>query len=282
MDAQNSSAISPYQLQQLKVILLSILLTGGILTSFTLFNRHLRQIKTARDIPSHVFRKSHLFGKVTFVGDGDNFLFFHMPGGILGGWHWLRDVPSLSKISLEESTIRAKSKRSNKGRRGFLGAVGEFFGVLPKKYKFRDLQVAYKSRRNLPTIAVRLCGVDAPEAGHFGKTAQPFSEEAIMWLRHTLLGRYVWIKPLALDQYGRCIATVQYWSWFRWKNVSLEMIKEGLGVVYEGKIGAEFDGEEKLYRYHEMVAKKAKRGVWSLRNFETPGEYKKRLKINDN
>ena len=139
------------------------------------------------------------------------------------------------------------------------------------------LPVPYKNKRNLPTISIRICGVDAPERAHFGNPAQPFSEEALIWLRHTLIGKCVWIKPLAVDQYNRCVAKVEYWTWTGWKNVSLEMVKQGLAVVYESKTSAEFDGEEDKYRFHEMAAKARRRGIWSQKQFETPGEYKRRI-----
>ena len=54
-----------------------------------------------------------------------------------------------------------------------------------------------------------------------------------------------------------------------------EMIKEGLAVVYEGKTGAEFDGREGKYRRHEFIARAKKKGLWSQKRLQTPGEYKK-------
>lgn len=53
------------------------------------------------------------------------------------------------------------------------------------------------------------------------------------------------------------------------------MIKEGLAVVYEGKTGAEFDGREGKYRRHEFIARAKKKGLWSQKRLQTPGEYKK-------
>ena len=227
------------------------------------------------DIPTNVFRRKYLYGKVTSVGDGDNFLFFHTPGGVLGGWHWLRKVPTLQRKGIlprraQKATGNALSTLSPLNLfRGLVGLRSEGGG--------RDQFALYRGRRKLPTLSIRLCGVDAPERAHFGNSSQPLSEEAYKWLNKTLLGRFVWVKPLSTDQYGRCVAKVEYWSWFRWKNVSIELLKQGLGVVYESKSGAEFDGQDTLYRYHESKAKKSKRGVWGLRHFETPGAYKKRI-----
>lgn len=212
----------------LRVLILATLLTTGALTSIRLYKNYLQPIRHVRDIPQHFFHNRTLRGRVTRVGDGDNFHFFHIPGGIFAGWDWLRATP----------------KANARGLKG-------------------------------QTLHVRLCGVDAPERAHFGKPAQPYSEEALQWLKDHLLGRKVNMKPLALDQYGRVVGKVEILTWFGWKNVSLEMIKNGIGVVYEGKTFAEFDGDEAIFRKAEMKAKKQKKGLWNTRNLVTPGEYKK-------
>ncbi|KAL3229635.1 putative endonuclease LCL3 [Nakaseomyces bracarensis] len=237
---------------------LSLLLTGSIFASYKGYTRYLRQIKSARDIPNKVFRSRWLYGKVTAVGDGDNFHLFHMPGGIFGGWGWLRSIPQLERVTTKSTkkTVLNLIRFSN---------------------KYLNLPVHYKNKRRLSTISVRICGVDAPERSHFGNPAQPYSEEALSWLRHEILGRKLWIRPLSVDQYGRCVASVRYWSWLGYKDLSLEMLKEGLAVVYEGKTTAEFDNREKKYRRYEFIARSKRKGLWSQKRLETPGEYKKKL-----
>ncbi|KAG7785901.1 hypothetical protein KL910_000676 [Ogataea haglerorum] len=205
---------------------------SALITGYTFYSRHLRRINVATDIPSYMFRKRYLFGKVTSVGDGDNFHMFHLPGGRLGGWGWLRKIPEINT--------------------------------------FRTL----KNR----TIHVRLCGVDAPERSHFGKPAQPYSEEALQWLRSYILGRKLYVKPLSLDQYNRVVAKVLVLKWNGFRDVSEEMIKNGIGTVYEAKQGVEFDGKEALYLAWEKYAKREKRGLWKDKNkksFVSPREYKR-------
>lgn len=254
-----------------KVFLLSLFLTGGFFASYVLFNRYLKQFKSSKDIPSNIFKKQYIYGKVTSVGDSDNFHLFHTPLGIFNGWGWIRAVPELAK-SDNIRTIKSKQIPFWKKLITSRNSAQRYSDY------YMNLHVPYKGRTKLPTISVRLCGVDAPERSYFGKKAQPFSEEALNWLRHILLGKYVFVKPLSIDQYGRCVAKVEYLTWRGWKNVSLEMIKRGLGVVYEGKVGAEFDGDEQLFKYHEKIAKRLKKGLWSQSSVETPGEYKKRLR----
>ncbi|CAK7200534.1 putative endonuclease lcl3 [Sporothrix eucalyptigena] len=72
---------------------------------FSAFYRsYLRRIPTTNHIRPSFFRKRSLLGRVTSVGDGDNFHLFHTPGGRLAGWGWLRKVPSYRK-DLKGKTI---------------------------------------------------------------------------------------------------------------------------------------------------------------------------------
>lgn len=259
-------------------LLLSLLFTGSFFGAYSAYNRYLKQYTKVASIPSSAFRRRWLYGKVTSVGDGDNFHFFHTPGGVLGGWGWLRELPELSKLQVKD--IQPKSTKSDDKspiyNRIFRNIFQRNKSQIAWSNHFLSLQVPYKNRRNLPTISVRICGVDAPERAHFGNSAQPFSDEALNWLSYTLLGKNVWIKPLSVDQYSRCVAKVMYWTWTGWKNIGVEMVKEGLAVVYESKGSAEFDGEEQIYRKNERIASTQKKGIWTQKKFETPGEYKKR------
>ena len=84
----------------------TVLLTSGILFSIHLHRRYLRRIPAVVDISSAHFRRRSLLGRVTSVGDGDNFRMYHTPGGKLAGWGWLpfRKVPTLKK-ELKDRTV---------------------------------------------------------------------------------------------------------------------------------------------------------------------------------
>ncbi|EDO19416.1 hypothetical protein Kpol_1002p63 [Vanderwaltozyma polyspora DSM 70294] len=259
------------------VVLLSLLISGSTLGAIAGYNRYLKQVTKATDIPNYMFRKRWMYGKVTAVGDGDNFHLFHTPGGIFGGWGWLRKVPKLPK-SDSNGLIVSRKKTSN-----FYSGLKNSYHKFTGSYRysseyFLDLKVPYKNLRNLPTVPIRLCAIDAPERAHFGNTSQPYGDEALIWLRNRLLGKYVWVKPLSVDQYNRCVSKVVCWNWLGWQNISLQMVRQGLAVVYEGKTSAEFDREEFLYRFYERRSKAKKRGLWRQRVIETPGEYKKKIK----
>lgn len=212
-----------------KVLLLSAGLTVGLYSSYRLYNRYIRRVRTYLDLtPSILDGQRKLYGKVTRVGDGDNFRFYHTPGGVFMGWGWARQVPTTRSALKDE------------------------------------------------TLMIRLCGVDAPEGSHFGKPAQPYLAEALLWLQGYVMGRLVTITPFLIDQYKRVVARGQVWKWTGKKDISAEMLRHGLGVVYESKYGAEFGDNEDWYRQLETVAKRKKRGLWALgKKLVTPGEYKR-------
>ncbi|KAL1956875.1 hypothetical protein VTO42DRAFT_6723 [Malbranchea cinnamomea] len=83
------------------------LITSGILFSVHIHRKYLRRIPEANDISSSFIRRRSIFGRVTSVGDGDNFRIYHTPGGRLAGWEWLRKIPT-SKKELKQQTIHVR------------------------------------------------------------------------------------------------------------------------------------------------------------------------------
>lgn len=151
-------------------------------------------------------------------------------------------------------------------------------------FKFRRIPTNAKDLKD-QTIHIRIAGVDAPELAHFGREAQPYSAEALQWLKDTVLGRIVWCQLISRDQYGRTVAVVYrspipFLSSFLFLStrcVSLEMLKSGYATVYEG-MGAYHEpyGKSKFLDI-EATARNARRGMWASKVvLETPMEYKKR------
>ncbi|CAI5757007.1 unnamed protein product [Candida verbasci] len=212
-----------------KVLLLSASITTTIIFSIKFYRQYLKRIRTYLDITPRILDNNQkLYGYVTRVGDGDNFRFYHTPGGWLSGWGWLRKIPTASSILKDD------------------------------------------------TLMIRLCGIDAPERAHFGRPSQPYSEEALNWLKSYVENKFVTITPYSIDQYKRIVARAQVWKWSGKKDVSAEMLKQGLAVVYEGKIGAEFGDNEAWYKRIESRSKWLKKGIWSQKKLVTPGEFKKK------
>lgn len=91
------------------MVIQSVILTAGTLVLIRAYNTWLRRIPNAEHIKPAYFRKRSVFGKVTSVGDGDNFRLFHTPGGRLAGWEWLpwRQIPS-RREDLTSKTIHVR------------------------------------------------------------------------------------------------------------------------------------------------------------------------------
>lgn len=91
---------------QPQTILATAVLTTACLGLFKVYRTYLRRIPEATNIPQSYFQKRSVFGKVTSVGDGDNFRIYHTPGGWLAGWGWLpwRKVPTDRK-ELKNKTV---------------------------------------------------------------------------------------------------------------------------------------------------------------------------------
>jgi len=85
------------------------------------------------------------------------------------------------------------------------------------------------------TIPVRLAGVDAPEGGYFGGKAQPLSEEAKAYLNDLLLGRYVWIRLLMVDQYHRVVGFLFSFLFFSFlfflASLSFPLVRSFISVI---------------------------------------------------
>ncbi|ODQ56535.1 putative nuclease [Saitoella complicata NRRL Y-17804] len=211
-------------------VLHTAILTSAVLGSVYFWRRNLRRFPTANHVtPELIARKKPLVGYVTSVGDGDNFRFYHTPGGWLTGWHWLRKIPTGQKALKDQ------------------------------------------------TIHVRLAGIDAPECAHFGKPAQPYSAEALAWLRGKLLNRRVRVQLYQRDQYTRVVGMCWYWKWGIWKqNVSLEMLQVGLATVYTSAGSVYGEIEQDLLKA-EKTARSKKVGMWKLgEKYESPAAYKQR------
>ena len=82
----------------------TLLVTTTVLVSLRLYRSYLRRIPGVTYIKPTFFRKRTLLGRVTSVGDGDNFHLYHTPGGRLAGWDWLRHVPT-KKADIKGKTV---------------------------------------------------------------------------------------------------------------------------------------------------------------------------------
>jgi len=134
----------------------------------------------------------------------------------------------------------------------------------------------YEGKLSENTVVIRIAAVDTPETAKFGKEGQPLGEEAKQWVKDQILDKDVSVQLLSRDQYQRVVGMVSYGTWPFKKNLSKELLKEGLAVVYR-QGGAEYGGELDQFEKLEQAAKDKKIGVWSG-NYESPAEFKARQK----
>ncbi|PBK96916.1 nuclease [Armillaria gallica] len=148
--------------------------------------------------------------------------------------------------------------------------------------KFRRVPTTAKDLKD-KTLHIRIGGVDAPEAAHFGRPAQPYSEESLVYLKDKIFGKTLYCQLLRRDQYARIVSTVLLpprilpGSLFHGKSLSLEMLKDGWVTTYL-QSGAEYGkwGKDEFMRV-EAEAKAARRGMWEKGTTgESPAEYKRR------
>jgi hypothetical protein len=104
---KSDSGLSWTGFTESRTLISTVLLTSGILLAVRFHRTYLRRIPDAPSISTSCLRRRTIFGKVTSVGDGDNFRIFHTPGGRLVGWGWLpwKKIPTTKK-ELKDNTVR--------------------------------------------------------------------------------------------------------------------------------------------------------------------------------
>lgn len=108
---QNAATTLPTQIKAFaepQTIVATAVLTVSCLGLFKFYRSYLRRIPQATNITPGFLRRRSLVGRITSVGDGDNFRFYHTPGGRLAGWGWFpgRRVPT-EKKELKDKTVHA-------------------------------------------------------------------------------------------------------------------------------------------------------------------------------
>lgn len=133
-------------------------------------------------------------------------------------------------------------------------------------------------------MSIRIYAVDCPEIRkrRSDPPSQPFGEEAKEYSSSMVLGEKVKITLLRKDQYGRAVAKVEHGRRFvpplAKRDLSMDLLKEGLATVYTGG-GAEYDGSYEDFLETQRLAKKRRRGVWSLgEEMVSPAEFKRQMK----
>ncbi|KAF2132802.1 SNase-domain-containing protein [Dothidotthia symphoricarpi CBS 119687] len=92
-----------------RTLIPTIVLTLSTVVAVRMYKTYLRRIPSVNHIKPDYFRRKSLFGKVTSVGDADNFRLYHTPGGRLAGWGWLpwKEIPT-KRDQLSKQTLHIR------------------------------------------------------------------------------------------------------------------------------------------------------------------------------
>lgn len=149
---------------------------------------------------------------------------------------------------------------------------------VPTWFHPNKINKSKKEKLSTTCLPIRLCTFDTPETAKFGKPGQLFGDDAKAYLTQLLENKVVKLRLLSKDQYGRAVAQVYTGRWPARKFVDEQMLKAGLGEVYQG-MGAVYGPLGlKIYLDMEQKAKKKKIGIWSQKNRESAADFKKRTK----
>lgn len=110
-------------------------------------------------------------------------------------------------------------------------------------------------------VDVRLWGCDAPEY------SQPLANAAQLHLERRLkAAALVSLVPMAQDVYGRIVAKVICRRGKTGMDLSSDLVRNGLAVSLEDE-----------YAEDEAFARERRRGVWKLKDFVRPDEFRRAL-----
>ncbi|CRG90411.1 putative endonuclease lcl3 [Talaromyces islandicus] len=242
-----NSILNSFNWSQLKEpgnLVPTILLTGGLLFVFDVHRRFLRRIPEATNISPSLLRRRSLFGRVTSVGDGDNFRMYHTPGGRLAGWGWLpwKKVPT-SRKELKDRTIHIRLAGVDAPELAHFGRPAQ-----PFSHEAHAWLTSYLLNRRV--------------RAHVLRPDQYRRVIATVYVRNWLDFPPLRKRDVSEEMLKRGFATVY---------------EAKTGVEFGTK------EREARYREAETVAKNRKQGLWKDfwrkkgNNFESPREYKTRM-----
>lgn len=121
------------------------------------------------------------------------------------------------------------------------------------------------------TLMVRLVGIDAPETGGRKHSPQPFSRKAKDAFSRMIVHTPFTLKSYGTGGYNRVLAELFVGG----QNINLELLRQGLAEVYQGKMQAGLD--KKAYLDVQKEARQHRRGIWSLGDtYESPRLWRKK------
>lgn len=119
---------------------------------------------------------------------------------------------------------------------------------------------------NRQTVKVRLEGIDAPES------SQSFGANSKLALSKMVFGKTVTVKKTGEDRYGRTLGIIMVGN----VDANAKMIEDGWAWHFK-----KYNDEERLAKL-ELLARKAKSGLWADANPLPPWDYRARKRRPNN
>ncbi|KNE72146.1 hypothetical protein AMAG_16638 [Allomyces macrogynus ATCC 38327] len=229
------------------------------------------RFNTAGEIPLRAPAKGttskplRLRGYAVSVGDSDGFRFYH--------------TPTLRPFTPSQLPGRLRNKDVTISVRlaGIDCPEAAHFGMTAQPFSYEAM--AYTVSRLMPGATVRP-GAAKFARGTFSTAVSQIDDNQSR--RSPTVGGvagYVQIDVFRRDQYDRAVAMVWYrpypvWMPWYWRNLSVDLLREGLAVVYR-QAGAEYGGMKEAFENEEAKAKRVRRGLWSKPHLASPAEHKK-------
>lgn len=149
-------------------------------------------------------------------------------------------------------------------------------GIVTKVSDGNTIQVTTPEQTKL---RVRLYGIDTPETerydrytGRLDKPCQPYAKESKKALEDKLMGTQVRLDVIRISLHKRSIGII----WIGNRNINLEMVKDGYAEAYVERLSEPYLSQ---FVQAQKAAKSAKKGIWSLWDYERPSDFRKRFKI---
>ncbi len=115
------------------------------------------------------------------------------------------------------------------------------------------------------THKIRLAGIDAPEK------RQPFGERARQNLSALVFRKQVTVEWSTQDRYGRIVGKVMVQG----EDAGLAQIRSGLAWHYKAYQRQQAAPDRAIYADAEVVARQARRGLWSEAAPVAPWDYRR-------
>lgn len=113
------------------------------------------------------------------------------------------------------------------------------------------------------------------KTGRVNKEGQFFGEEVTTAFKKKIEGKRITVEIIDIDRYHRSVGIV----FLDGRNINLDMVREGWAEAYKEYLKPPY---REQFLEAERQARKEKRGIWGLPNYERPSVFRKRMRISGN